>query len=303
MRLEDFKYVSEIAKHGSFSKASKTLFVSQPALSKAVIKLENELGIELFKRDKTSVILTAAGELFLNEGNKVIEITNNLIQEMNALSLTNESTLRIGSSQFYIKYFFPHIIPYFNKKYPNINIKITEGVSSLTEQYLLDADLDLAIVPLPLSSPKLDYTTIYEETFQLAYCSSNEDQDHLYRQATTNGCFDLSYFQDEPFILLKHGFKMRKLSESIFESYGFQPKVVFETENYDTINSLISNNYGVSILPSFITKYDNVSYVKLDCESSRRHIVATYLKSSAGNKIINEFIKCLQTVLQENLEA
>lgn len=222
---------------------------------------------------------------------------------MNALSLTKESTLRIGSSQFYIKYFFPHIIPYFNKRYPNINIKITEGVSSLTEKYLLDNDLDLAIVPLPVNSPKLDYTSIYEETLQFAYCSTNEAQNQLYLQATEKGRFDLSFFQDEPFILLKHGFKMRKLSESIFESYGFQPKVVFETENYDTINSLISNNYGVSILPSFITKYDNVSYVKLDCERSNRHIVATYLKSSAGNKIINEFIKCLQTVLKENLEA
>ncbi len=303
MRLEDLKYVTEIAKYGSFSKASKTLFVSQPALSKAVMKLENELGVELFKRDKVSVIPTSAGEIFLIEANRILEATNNLIQEMNALSLTKESTLRIGSSQFYIKYFFPHIIPYFNKRYPNINIKITEGVSSLTEKYLLDNDLDLAIVPLPVNSPKLDYTSIYEETLQFAYCSTNEAQNQLYLQATEKGRFDLSFFQDEPFILLKHGFKMRKLPESIFESYGFQPKVVFETENYDTINSLISNNYGVSILPSFITKYDNVSYVKLDCERSNRHIVATYLKSSAGNKIINEFIKCLQTVLKENLEA
>lgn len=303
MRLEDFKYVAEIAKYGSFSKASKSLFISQPALSKAVLKLEHELGVELFKRDKNSVHLTSTGELFLTDANRILEITNNLAQKMNALSLTKESTLRIGSSQFYIKYFFPHIIPYFNKRYPNISIKITEGVSSLTEKYLLDGDLDLAIVPLPVSSQKLDYISIYEETLQFAYCSSNIAQNQLYREASSKSCFDLSHFQDEPFILLKHGFKMRKLSESIFESYGFQPNVVFETENYDTINSLISNNYGVSILPSFITKYDNVSYVKLDCESSRRHIVATYLKSSAGNKIINEFIKCLQTVLQENLEA
>lgn len=303
MRLEDFRYVSEISKHGSFSKASQVLFVSQPALSKAVIKLEQELGIELFKREKASVSLTLAGEIFLVEANKILEITNNLKQEMNALSLKKEMTLRIGSSQFYIKYFFPHIIPYFNKLYPNIHIKITEGVSGLTEKYLLDADIDLAIVPLPISSHKLEYTIVFEETLQFAFCSSNTQHQALYQSALQEGCFNLSLFGEEPFILLKHGFKMRRLSEDLCESYGFQPKVVFETENYDTINSLISNNYGVSILPSYITKYDNVSYVKLDCESAQRHIVAAYTKTNAGNRIIKEFIKCLQIVLHQNLNV
>lgn len=302
MRLDDFKYVSEVAKHHSFSKAAKTLFISQPALSKAVMKLENELGIELFKRDHTSVNLTPAGAAFLIQANQILEMTNDLEQKMNEFAAAKVITLRIGSSQFYIKYFFPHIIPYFNKLFPNINIKITEGVSDLTENFLLNGDLDLAIIPLPVKSPKIEHTVVYEESFQFAFCSSNEEQHHLYKMASQESYFDLSYFKNEPFILLKHGFKMRNLSESICEGFGFQPKVVFETENYDTINSLISNNYGVSFFPSFITKFENVNYVPLDCEGSRREIVAAYSKANMNNKAIKDFIHCLKTVLEEHLE-
>lgn len=303
MRLEDFRYISEIMKRGSFSKAAKSLYISQPALSKAVLKLEKELGVTLLERDKNSLKLTSAGELFLTEAHKVLEITDHLVQQMYALSPVKSVTLRVGASQFYIKYFFPRVIPFFNQRFPNIQIKITEEVSNLTEKYLLDGDLDLSIVPLPVHSPKLSYAGVYEETFQFAFSSLREDYQLLYREAASQGHFDLSYFKREPFILLKQGFKMRTVSESIFDCYGFQPDVALETENYDTINSLISHQYGVSILPSFITKYDNVSYVPLDCEFASRQIVAAYAKSNSDNKFIQAFIRCLQEVLKDDLDV
>lgn len=303
MRLEDFRYISEIIKRGSFSKAAKSLYISQPALSKAVLKLETELGVTLIERDKNALRLTSAGELFLAEAQKVLEITDHLVQQMHALSPDKNATLRVGASQFYIKYFFPRVIPYFNQLYPNIHIKITEEVSNLTEKYLLDGDLDVSIVPLPVHSPKLSYTHIFEETFQFAFSSLREDYQQLYSEGMSHGRFDLSYFKREPFILLKQGFKMRTLSESIFNCYDFQPDVALETENYDTINSLISHQYGVSILPSFITKYDNVSYVPLDCEFANRQIVAAYAKSNSDNKFIKAFIRCLQEVLKDSLDT
>jgi LysR family hydrogen peroxide-inducible transcriptional activator len=300
MRLRDFIYANEIAKHKSFSKASAALFISQPALSKAITKLEKELGVEIFTRDNVSVALTDAGRIFLEDAKKILDITAQITKKMAELADAKNTTLRIASSQFYIKYFLPKVMPEFNKIYPNINIEISEGVSSITEKNLLEKQIDLAIIPLPITSTKLSFDVIYKETLQFAFCNTNQRNLDLYYEATKEGSFDLSLFKNEPFILLKKGFKMRNLAETICKEYGFIPRVILETENSDTVNSLISNNYGVSFLPSFITKYDNVKYVDYKSLNSTRLIVAAYNNANSYNKSINLFIKCIKDVLAKN---
>lgn len=301
MRLTDFIYVTEIAKHKSFSKASNSLFISQPALSKAIKKLEEELGIPIFIRDNVSVSLTEAGEIFLEDAKKILNISNQITIKMNTLAETKKKNLRIGSSQFYIKYYLPNLMPEFNRLFPNINIEIMEGVSTINEKKILEHEIDIAIVPLPITMPKIKYETIYEETIQFAFCKTNSKNLALYTNAISEGCFDLSYFRDSPFILLKNGFKMRYLAESICKEFGFSPKVILETENSDTVNSLIRNDYGVSFLPSFITKYDNVKYLDFISQNSKRKIVAAYNSSNSKDKTIQSFVKCLREVLCNNI--
>lgn len=297
MRLRDFIYVAEIAKYKSFSKASNSLFISQPALSKAIKRLEEELGVQIFIRDNVSVSLTSVGEVFLEDAHKILRITNQITKKMSDLSETKKRTLRVGSSQFYIKYYLPYLMPEFNRLFPNINVEIVEGVSTINEKKLLGHEIDIAIVPLPITMPKIIYETIYEETLQFAFCKTNSKNLNLYNNALKDGYFDLSKFRDSPFILLKNGFKMRYLAASICEEFGFSPNVILETENSDTINSLISNNYGVSFLPSFITKYDNVKYIDFKSINSKRKIVAAYDISNSNDKTIQSFVKCLREVL------
>lgn len=303
MRLKDFFYVSEVAKHKSFSKASKALFISQPALSKAVKRLENELGIDLFIRDNVSVSLTDAGIAFLIEAERIIEIVNRIDKRMSKLVENKKHTLRIGSSQFYIKYFLPNLMPELISLHPEISIEVTENVSYINEKNLVEDKLDLAIVPLPVISPSLKCETIFEETFQFSFCTSNTRHLELYNKARDVNSFDLSAFKDEPFILLKKGFKMRNLAETICGEYGFSPTVILETENFDTVNSLISNNYGVSFLPSFIRKYENVKYVDFNSSNSKRKIVAAYKTIYSSDKSICNFVKCLKKVLCKSIPS
>lgn len=300
MRFRDFVYVVEIAKHKSFSKASSTLFISQPALSKAIKRLEEELGVAIFIRDNVSVSLTKAGEIFLEDAQKILTISNQIAKKMNELAETKKKNLRIGSSQFYIKYYLPNFMPEFNRLFPNINIEIMEGVSTINEKKILDHEIDVAIVPLPIAIPKIKYEVIYEETIQFAFCKANSKNLIMYNDATKNGYFDLSYFKDSPFVLLKNGFKMRHVAEAICQEFGFSPNVILETENSDTVNSLINNDYGVSFVPSFITKYDNVNYLNFESKNSKRKIVAAYDSSNSNDKTIHDFVKCLREVLKNN---
>ena len=300
MRLKDMIYVREVARYNNFSKASKTLYVSQPALSKAIMQLEKELGVTLFSRSSTSVSLTEAGRIFLEEADKILELTDGLKLKMMNLSKPNSTILKIGSAQFYNKYFMPHVIPEFKKLYPDVSIEITEGVSSVNEMRLLDNEIDLAVIPLPMSSSDLKYDLVYSEKIVFAYCSANEKLKTLYDEAIGGESFDLSLFKDVPFILLKDGFKMRLLSEAICREFGFSPNIILKPENNDTVNSLINQDFGVSFLPSFIEKYNNVSYVELASANAARSIVAAYNPNHPDMKMLKNFIECLRKTINSH---
>lgn len=300
MRLKDMIYVREVAKYNNFSKASKTLYVSQPALSKAIMQLEKELGVTLFSRSSTSVSLTEAGQIFLEKAESILELTKELESTMHTLSKPESSILRIGFSQFYNKYFTPHLIPEFKKLYPNITIEIAEGVSSANEKKLLDNEIDLAIMPLPISSSTLKYELVYNEKIQFAYCSNNRKLHGIYKEAVRGEHFDLSLFKDIPFVLLKEGFKMRLLSEAICKEFGFAPNTILSTENFDTVNSLVDQDLGVSFLPSFVEKRDNVNYIDLESIISKRLIVAAYNPSHPNLTVVKNFINCIRETLNKH---
>ncbi len=295
MRIIDLEYIIEIAKQQNFSKASEILHVSQPALSKSVKSLEEELNVKLFKRNSKSVEITEAGRILIEEANEIMRHYSLIGKRINRYRLNHVDTLHIGSSQFYNKYFFPPAIIRFQKTFPQIHIDISEGVSQQNEKKVLEGQLDLAVMPLPVNSKELKCITVTEERFQLAFSSKNNRYMNLVRQAGGQGDLNLKLFSQEPFILKKNGLKMRELAESICAEYGFTPKVMSTAINSDTINSLIQRDYGVSFLPSYINKYEDVMYVDVNNPLCRRKVVAGFLSDNEKALYITCFIECLKS--------
>lgn len=290
------KYVIAIAQTKNFSKAAELLYVSQPALSQYINRLEKELGVLLFERTKSKVSLSEAGELFLKDAVSILEASENLKSKMLELSSSKSSRLKVGVSQFYGKYFLPTVIPIFNKSQPHTIMEITEDESSILEEKIITNQIDLAIIPLPLSSDKVKYDLIYEEKIKFAICSSNHKFEN-FLNVSADDYIDLSIFQDEPFIALNNGYKMRTILESICKEFNFQPKVILETKNLDTVNSLVSQNYGVSLLPTLISKYSNVKYFAVNSSHSSRSIVAAYNRNKHVSQEMLGFISVLRDVL------
>ncbi|RVU53892.1 LysR family transcriptional regulator [Anaerosphaera multitolerans] len=280
MNINQLRYIVAIAETKNFSKAAKKSFVSQPALSQYVKKLEEELGVEIFLRNKSKVEITEAGEIFVEEAIKLIESYNNLLSRMEEFAGKSSKTLTLGISQFYGKYFLPKVIPELQKLCPGKEIKIVEADSKITEENLLRGDVDLAIIPLPIYSPKIKYRTVYMENFSIAVNEKNSKAETL--KKLKKGEIDLSILKDEDFVLLNEGLKLRELSEKICKSYGFSPKVILEAENLDTLNSLVHYNIGVSLLPSMITKYSDVCYFDYTGEYASRETVVAYIDDKYG---------------------
>lgn len=250
-------------------------------------RLEEELGIKLFTRDKAKVEITSAGEVFVKEAENVLDHYNKLLSKINSISEESNETIILGVSQFYGKYFIPMVLPKLKDRYPNMNIKIHEGESNLLEKHLLDGIIDLAIIPLPIQSSKVKYKSIYDEKILLAINSGNKKLKDI-KNSTDN--LNLSVLKDEQFVFLKKGFKLRNIGESLCSDHGFVPNVVLDSENLDTLNSLVNNNVGISLLPNMIQRHDNVEYIELDGVHAHRSIVLAYKISEDIPKKISNIV-------------
>lgn len=288
MNINHYEYVIKIAKTKNFSKAAELLFISQPALSQCISRLEKKLGVQLFERDTINVSITEAGKIFIDDAKKILEINNDLLVKMQKLSNKPLNQITIGISQFYGKYFIPKIIPIFKNYMPSTNINIKESESSILEENLLQEIIDLAIFPVPVQSKQILYEPFYKEKILLAANSSNNILKHFQPDSKS---IDLGLFKDESFVLLKKGLKLRSLAEKICSDSSFSPKVVFETENLDILNSLVHNNMGVSLLPDVITRLSDVSYYDIQNEGHIREIIIACKKNKSDKYHIKKLAK------------
>lgn len=286
MTLKDMEYVCCIAEFNNFSKAAENLFVSQSALSQSITKLEDELGLQLFRRTNKGVFLTYAGEIFLEEANKIISQTKIFKEKLETLSSCKKKTLGIGVYQFYGRYFLPKIIPEFRKNFPEVQIKIIEDSQYNLEKILLDDEVDLVISAFLDFNPKIIYKKIFTEDILLAVSEKNPINSKI-----TKNNIDLSSFKDENFILLMRGIKARKNIDKICESLDFKLNYLLETKDFETVNSLVAQNMGVGFVPSSVDKLEGVKYYKINNSYSSREFFIAYKKSTQKPYILSEFTK------------
>ena len=150
MQLRDIQYVVTLAETLNFSKAAKALFISQPALSQSIRRLEDELGVTLFSRRNNAVELTRAGELFLEDGQKILQLSSHLKRQMEDIQKLKQGKLCIGITSLFGRFYFPKIYQVFRKLYPGVEILISEDTSENLEALILRGKIEFAILPLPL---------------------------------------------------------------------------------------------------------------------------------------------------------
>lgn len=294
MTLKDMEYVCCIAEFNNFSKAAEKLFVSQSALSQSITKLEEELGLQLFRRTSKGVFLTYAGEIFLEESEKIISQTKIFKEKLENLSSCKKRTLGIGAYQFYGRYFFPKIIPEFNKLFPDVQIKIIEDSQYNLEKILLEDEVDLVISAFLDFNPKIVYKKLFTEDILLAVPKSNP-----LNQKIKDEIVDLSIFKNENFILLMKGIKARKNIDKICESLSFNLHCILETKDFETVNSLVDQNMGVGFVPSSVEKLEGIKYYKIKNAYSSREFFIAYKKSTQKPYIISEFTKIALTSIEK----
>ena len=139
------KYIYEVYREKSFSKAAQNLYISQPSLSARVKKVEKEIGFPLFDRSTSPLQLTEVGEVYIKAAEEIFQIEQRVENYINNLTTLKTGSLSLGASTLFAGYVLPPIVTDFKKKFPDVDIQITEGNTTLLESLLSNNSVDFVI--------------------------------------------------------------------------------------------------------------------------------------------------------------
>lgn len=158
MTLKQLEYFDAIATVGNMTKAAQMLHISQPPLSIHLKALESELGVQLFERDKKKLVLTKEGVIFKERVDKILNLINSTIYDIQNMHVKNHSTIRIGSIMSASNRILPEKILDYKEKYPNVDFQIHEGSSSDIIEKINSNLIDIGFVREPF--PNMSYHCI-----------------------------------------------------------------------------------------------------------------------------------------------
>ncbi len=259
MEFRQLQYTLQIAAEKNFSRAAEKLHIAQPSLSQQLSKLEKELGVLLFQRNTSTVELTHAGASFVEKAKKIVDAVEQLRQEMDDISQLRKGKVVVGSMPITGSHLLPHVLPVFKKAHPDIEIVLVEDSSMNLEKKTASGDTDLSLLSLPLVEPTLSYVPIGEEWIDLAVPPGHPLA--LRKNGTQPQPVHMEELKDEPFVVLKKGQGFRKLTMDLCHQAGFEPNVVFESTNMETLQSLVATGMGVTLVPRFIARAASSEFV------------------------------------------
>lgn len=246
MELRQLRYVLMVAEERNFSRAAKKLHIAQPSLSQQIAKLEKEMGVNLFSRDTNQVKLTSAGERFVESAGNILDMVEQLEKEMSDVANLRQGKLVVGSLSMTGTHLLPMAIPAFKQRYPGIEVVLMEDSTANLEKMTAKGQVDICLLSLPLFEPSLDYQPVLQEEIMLAVPPDHPWKGHSH--------VAVSQLKDEPFIFIKKGQGFHHISLELCRRAGFEPNIVFESANIETIQSLVSAGMGIAFVPKMVTK-------------------------------------------------
>jgi DNA-binding transcriptional LysR family regulator len=236
--LRQLRVFVEIVRQGTFTRAAERLNIVQPAVSITLRKLEEELDLTLLNRQEKRVTLTAEGEVLMRHAERILEHFAAAEAEMAELRGVTHGEVRIGISPMMSSFYFPLIIRAFRDRYPNLKISVNgEGAASI-QRMIAKGEIDMGVISGRRVPEELQSQRFLRE--EIVACVP---ADHPF--AGREGISSAEFLQ-EPLIVFKEGYYMRELMNDLVRESNVEPRVVFETNLFSLVRSLIHQRLGIS---------------------------------------------------------
>jgi LysR family hydrogen peroxide-inducible transcriptional activator len=241
MTLNELRYIVAVAQEKNFGRAAQRCFISQPALSVAIQKLEEELQTQLFERGKSEITVTPVGERIVEQAHKVLEEAARIRDIAQAGRNQLAGLFRLGAIYTVAPYLLPDLVPALNALAPDMPLEIEENITEQLEAALKTGRIDAAIIALPFEPSGIATEFLYEEPFQVVV-----PQRHPWAKRKT---IDPSELAGEHAILLNvgHCFRDQVLESCPELNRGDAP--VTRSNSLETIRNMVASGLGISVLP------------------------------------------------------
>lgn len=247
MTLTELKYIVAVARERHFGRAAETCFVSQPTLSVAIKKLEDELGVLIFERRSNEVTLTPAGERIVEQAQRVLDEAARLKELAKAGKDPLRGALRVGVIYTIGPYLLPLLIPQLLRDAPQMPLLLNENFTVKLLELLKNGEIDVAILALPLPEAGVLIQPVYDEPFVIAV-----PKNHPWTRRKSVAADEL---KKETMLLLGTGHCFRdqvlevcpELSRFSTGAEGIQK--TFEGSSLETIRHMVASGLGITVLP------------------------------------------------------
>lgn len=246
MDVQALRYFVEVARRQGFTRASETLHVTQPAISKKIRALEEQLGTQLLVRERRRVTLTDAGRLVLERAQGILDALRGIEEEVVELSALRRGRLRLGMPPIVGVTFFAPLLAEFHRAHPGIVLELREEGSHDIEKLVANRDLDAGAVVLPTDEKLFGTMPFVSDELAVVLHPA-----HPLARRRTLAMRDL---RDSSFVLYRPEFALHGHILEACRRSGFTPEVVSESSHWDFIVEMVAARIGVALLPQTICR-------------------------------------------------
>lgn len=242
-------YIDALLKYSNYSKAAKSLYISQPYLTQVIKRIETQLNCELINRSKLPYQLTEEGKLYYQYLTASENNYSNLLRELSTLSAKDHKVIKIGVLQSLGTYLFPLFLPKFLEMHPNCRIELFEDMPENSEKLTQNGELDFWIGQNSRNiSPNLNSITWGRHRYYaiIPPCSD------LYQKNISmipEGSINIKDLLQQELLLTCKGSAIRKQIDHLLNIYKVDPKIRFESVEINTVKQLALCNLGVTFIP------------------------------------------------------
>ena len=294
MTLSELRFVVSVAQEKNFRRAAAKSFVSQPALSLAIKKIENELGVLIFERNRMGISLTTVGEKIVNQAQIVLEEVDKIKAISAAERNTQQVEVKIGLIYSIAPYLLPSIIPLVKNSSPEIILEAEEDITTNLVKKLDEGSIDAAIIALPFVVPGIETQPLYDEPFKVLIPTK-----HPWNNKQKINAKEL---KNEKILLLDntHCFSMqvREACPGISDKAEVQAGTSLET-----IRNMVASNLGISILPQSATanNYSNdlINILPFERPIPFRRVAMAFRRGSSKQSSLVKIVKSITSVKEK----
>lgn len=309
--FEGKKYIYEVYKTRSFSRAAENLYIAQPSLSAIVKKIEKKIGAPIFDRSTTPLQLTECGEQYIRFIERLMDMENEFGNYLNDLEGLHTGHLSIGGTNLFASYILPPLLTKFMKACPSIGIDLVESNTKSLEKQLLSGSLDLVIDNYTFPKSACDRHLFRTEHLLLAVpqalaaahaaelsgciMSASDIRRSLHLEETRKPV-SLKIFANDPFLLLRPGNDTRERSNVLLGKAGIsRPNVLLSLDQQITAYHLACYGMGIAFVTDTLIKHvpadRRILFLKPEGTETERNIYFYYKRTRYMTRAMQEFLR------------